>query len=28
VGTGEWHYHCHVLQHMQSGMMGGFRVVK
>lgn len=28
VGPGEWHYHCHVLQHMQSGMMGVFRVVK
>ncbi|MBS4049664.1 MAG: multicopper oxidase domain-containing protein [Methylomonas sp.] len=27
VGPGEWHYHCHVLQHMQSGMMGAFRVV-
>jgi FtsP/CotA-like multicopper oxidase with cupredoxin domain len=27
VGTGEWHYHCHVVQHMQSGMMGNFRVV-
>lgn len=28
VGPGNWHYHCHVLQHMQSGMMGGFRVVE
>ena len=28
VGPGEWHYHCHVIQHMQSGMMGGFRVVE
>jgi FtsP/CotA-like multicopper oxidase with cupredoxin domain len=28
VGPGAWHYHCHVLQHMQSGMMGIFRVVK
>lgn len=27
VGPGEWHYHCHVLQHMQSGMMGAFRIV-
>jgi FtsP/CotA-like multicopper oxidase with cupredoxin domain len=27
VGPGDWHYHCHVLQHMQSGMMGNFRVV-
>ncbi|CAL1241181.1 multicopper oxidase domain-containing protein [Candidatus Methylocalor cossyra] len=27
VGPGEWHYHCHVAQHMQSGMMGDFRVV-
>ncbi len=27
VGPGDWHYHCHVLQHMQSGMMGKFRVV-
>ncbi|MGR9073761.1 MAG: multicopper oxidase domain-containing protein [Gammaproteobacteria bacterium] len=26
VGPGEWHYHCHVLQHMQSGMMGAFRI--
>ncbi|MGH6842626.1 MAG: multicopper oxidase domain-containing protein [Methylocella sp.] len=26
VGPGEWHYHCHVIQHMQSGMMGDFRV--
>lgn len=28
VGPGEWHYHCHVVQHMQSGMMGAFRVVE
>jgi FtsP/CotA-like multicopper oxidase with cupredoxin domain len=28
VGPGPWHYHCHVLQHMQSGMMGGFRVIE
>ncbi|MGH8582322.1 MAG: multicopper oxidase domain-containing protein [Gammaproteobacteria bacterium] len=28
VGPGEWHYHCHVIQHMQSGMMGNFRVVE
>lgn len=28
VGPGAWHYHCHVLQHMQSGMMGIFRVVE
>jgi FtsP/CotA-like multicopper oxidase with cupredoxin domain len=28
VGPGEWHYHCHVIQHMQSGMMGDFRVVQ
>jgi FtsP/CotA-like multicopper oxidase with cupredoxin domain len=28
VGSGAWHYHCHVLQHMQSGMMGIFRVVE
>lgn len=28
VGPGEWHYHCHVIQHMQSGMMGDFRVVE
>jgi len=28
VGAGDWHYHCHVVQHMQSGMMGKFRVVK
>ena len=28
VGPGEWHYHCHVVQHMQSGMMGNFRVVE
>lgn len=28
VGTGDWHYHCHVVQHMQSGMMGNFLVVK
>jgi FtsP/CotA-like multicopper oxidase with cupredoxin domain len=27
VGPGEWHYHCHVVQHMQSGMMGSFLVV-
>ncbi|MGR8980566.1 MAG: multicopper oxidase domain-containing protein [Gammaproteobacteria bacterium] len=27
VGPGDWHYHCHVLQHMQSGMMGTFRVI-
>lgn len=27
VGGGEWHYHCHVLQHMQAGMMGDFRVI-
>jgi FtsP/CotA-like multicopper oxidase with cupredoxin domain len=27
VGPGDWHYHCHVVQHMQSGMMGDFRVV-
>ncbi|PKM11644.1 MAG: copper oxidase [Gammaproteobacteria bacterium HGW-Gammaproteobacteria-3] len=27
VGPGHWHYHCHVLQHMQSGMMGAFMVV-
>ncbi len=27
VGPGDWHYHCHVLQHMQAGMMGDFRVV-
>lgn len=27
VGPGEWHYHCHVLQHMQSGMMGAFRII-
>ncbi len=27
VGPGDWHYHCHVIQHMQSGMMGKFRVV-
>lgn len=28
VGTGDWHYHCHVVQHMQSGMMGSFLVVE
>ncbi len=28
VGTGDWHYHCHVVQHMQSGMMGKFRVIQ
>ena len=28
VGPGAWHYHCHVIQHMQSGMMGIFRVVE
>lgn len=28
VGPGDWHYHCHVLQHMQSGMMGDFKVVE
>jgi len=28
VGPGAWHYHCHVLQHMQSGMMGKFRVLE
>lgn len=28
VGTGEWHYHCHVVQHMQSGMMGSFLIVE
>lgn len=28
VGPGDWHYHCHVVQHMQSGMMGKFRVVQ
>lgn len=28
VGPGEWHYHCHVIQHMQSGMMGDFRVIE
>ena len=27
VGPGHWHYHCHVVQHMQSGMMGSFLVV-
>lgn len=27
VGPGDWHYHCHVVQHMQSGMMGKFRVI-
>ncbi|MDT8407552.1 MAG: multicopper oxidase domain-containing protein [Methylococcales bacterium] len=27
VGPGHWHYHCHVLQHMQSGMMGSFLVL-
>jgi FtsP/CotA-like multicopper oxidase with cupredoxin domain len=27
VGPGYWHYHCHVVQHMQSGMMGKFRVI-
>lgn len=27
VGPGEWHYHCHLVQHLQSGMMGAFRVV-
>lgn len=27
VGPGHWHYHCHVLQHMQSGMMGAFMVI-
>ena len=28
VGPGHWHYHCHVVQHMQSGMMGSFLVVE
>ncbi|HYE34470.1 multicopper oxidase domain-containing protein [Methylocaldum sp.] len=28
VGTGDWHFHCHVIQHMQAGMMGDFKVVK
>ncbi len=28
VGAGYWHYHCHVVQHMQSGMMGSFLVVE
>lgn len=28
VGPGDWHYHCHIIQHMQSGMMGNFRVVQ
>jgi manganese oxidase len=28
VGPGDWHYHCHVIQHMQSGMMGTFRVIE
>ena len=28
VGAGDWHYHCHVIQHMQSGMMGDFRVIE
>jgi FtsP/CotA-like multicopper oxidase with cupredoxin domain len=28
VGPGDWHYHCHVVQHMQSGMMGDFRVIE
>lgn len=28
VGPGDWHFHCHVMQHMQAGMMGDFRVVK
>jgi FtsP/CotA-like multicopper oxidase with cupredoxin domain len=28
VGPGDWHYHCHVIQHMQSGMMGDFRVIE
>lgn len=27
VGTGDWHFHCHVIQHMQAGMMGDFKVV-
>lgn len=26
VGPGDWQYHCHVMQHMLSGMMGTFRV--
>jgi FtsP/CotA-like multicopper oxidase with cupredoxin domain len=28
VGPGDWHYHCHLIQHMQSGMMGNFRVIE
>jgi FtsP/CotA-like multicopper oxidase with cupredoxin domain len=28
VGPGDWHYHCHVIQHMQSGMMGTFRIIE
>jgi FtsP/CotA-like multicopper oxidase with cupredoxin domain len=28
VGPGDWHYHCHVIQHMQSGMMADFKVVE
>lgn len=28
VGAGDWHYHCHVIQHMQSGMMGDFKVIE
>lgn len=26
VGPGDWMYHCHVVEHMRSGMIGIFRV--
>jgi len=26
VGPGKWHFHCHLMQHMQAGMMGSFLV--
>ena len=25
---GEWMYHCHILEHHESGMMGHFEVVR
>jgi plastocyanin len=27
-GTGEWHMHCHVLEHMMGGMMGSLLVIE
>jgi hypothetical protein len=25
---GEWHMHCHVLDHMMNGMMGSLKIVE